>query len=189
MAVLAGLAATGCATLQQFAALRNVDFALDRVSSPRLAGVDLSQAGSYGDLAFADVARLALAVTQRNLPMDFLLHLRAENPQENATEARLLRMDWTLFLQDRETLRGLFEEEVLLLPGQPRDVPIRISVNLMDFFEGGVQDMVELALAIGGRGGAPKEVALRASPVVETPLGPIRYPTPITIVSREVGNR
>ena len=182
-----GLAVAGCATLQQFAALRSVDFSLDRVSNPRLAGIDLAQIRSYGDLGFADAARLALAVTQQNLPMDFQLHLRAENPEENATDARLTRMDWTLLLQDRETLRGVFEDEVLLPPGEPRDIPIRISLNLVEFFEGSAQDMVELALTIAGHGGAPKGVALRASPVVETPLGPIRYPTPITILSREVG--
>jgi hypothetical protein len=190
VAVFGGsLVVTGCATLQQFAALRNVDFSLDRISSPRLAGIDLRQIRSYGDLGFADAARLALAVTQNHLPLDFQLHLRAENPAENDTDARLMRMDWTLLLQDRETLSGVFEEEVLLPPGQPRDVPIRISLNLVDYFEGGAQDLLELALSLAGQGGSPKDVALRASPVVQTPLGPIRYPTPITIVSREVGIR
>jgi hypothetical protein len=181
------LMVAGCATLQQMAALRKVDFSLDRLSNPRLAGIDLGQIRSYGDLGLADAARLALAVTQNNLPMDFLLHLRAENPADNGTEARLMRMDWTLLLQDRETLSGVFEGEVLLPPGQPRDVPIRMSLNLVEFFDGNAQDLLELALSITGQGGAPKDVALRASPVVDTPLGPIRYPTPITILSREVG--
>lgn len=182
-------AAVGCASLQQFAALQSVDFSLDRVSSPRLAGIDLQQVRSYEDLGYADAARLALALVQESLPMDFRLHLRAENPTDNSTEARLMRMDWTLLLQDRETVSGVFEEEVLLPPGQPRDIPLLISLDLVDFFEGSAQDLLELALSIAGQGGAPKEVALRATPVVDTPLGPIRYPTPITILSREVGSR
>ena len=182
-------AAVGCASLQQFAALRTVDFSLNRVSSPRLAGIDLQQVRSYEDLGYADAARLALALVQESLPMDFRLHLRAENPTDNSTEARLMRMDWTLLLQDRETVSGVFEEEVLLPPGQPQDIPLLISLDLVDFFEGSAQDLLELALSIAGQGGAPKEVALRASPIVDTPLGPIRYPTPITILSREVGSR
>jgi len=186
---LLGLTVWGCATLQQFAALRSVDFSLDRVSSPRLAGIDLQQVRSYEDLGYADAARLALALVQESLPMDFRLHLRAENPTDNSTEARLIRMAWTLLLQDRETVSGVFEEEVLLPPGQPRDIPLLISLDLVDFFEGSAQDLLELALSIAGQGGAPKEVALRATPVVDTPLGPIRYPTPITILSREVGSR
>ena len=176
-----------CATLQQIAALRRVDFSLERVSDLRLAGVELDRVNSFDDLGFADAGRLALAVSQRSLPVDFRLHILAENPPENSTDARLLRMDWTLLLQDRETISGVFEDEIILPPGDPREVPLLISLNLVDFFEGSAQDLVELALSLTGQGGEPKEVALRATPVVSTPLGPIRYPQPITIVNAEIG--
>src|SRR5690606_3136274 len=43
------LAVAGCVTLQQIAALRQVDFALDRVSDARLAGVSLSRIANYED--------------------------------------------------------------------------------------------------------------------------------------------
>ena len=181
------LGASSCATLQQFAALRNVDFALDRVSNLRLAGIDIGSIRSFDDLTFIDAGRLVLAVSRNELPMDFRLNLLAENPADNATDARLVQMDWTLLLQDRETLSGMFDQEILLPPGQPTDVPLTISLNLIEFFEGSAQDLFELALSIADQGGAPKEIALRATPVIQTPLGPIRYPQPITIVSREVG--
>lgn len=181
------LTAGGCATLQQLAALRNVEFSLDRVSDLRLAGVDLSGVRSFDDLTVMDAGRLALAVSRDELPMDFRLHLLAENPADNGTEARLVQMDWTLLLQDRETLSGVFEHETLLPPGQPTDVPIAISLDLMEFFQGNAQDLLELALSLADQGGAPKEIALRATPTIQTPLGPMRYPRPITILSGEVG--
>jgi hypothetical protein len=185
LALVAGLA--GCATLQQIAALRDVDFVVDRVSNLRLAGVDLSAVRSYADLSLADAGRLTLAVQQRSLPMDFRLHLTATNPADNSVDARLVRMDWTLLLQQRETVSGTFAEETLLPRGQPTDVPIQISLNLIDFFQGSARDLVDLALSLAGLGGAPTEVTLRATPTVDTAIGPIRYPQPITIVSREVG--
>lgn len=181
------LTAAGCATLQQLAALRNVDFSLDRVSDLRLAGIDLAGIRSFDDLTFVDAGRLALAVSRNELPLDFSLHLLAENPAENSTEARLIQMDWTLLLQDRETLSGVFDRETLLPPGQPTDVPLTISMDLLDFFEGSAQDLLELALSIADQGGSPKEMAIRATPTIQTPLGPMRYPQPITILSREVG--
>lgn len=181
------VALSGCATLQQVLALRNVTFTVDRVSDLRLAGVDLGRVTSFADLGFADAARLTRALTQRDLQLDFQLHLLAENPADNTVDARLVRLDWTLLLQGRETLSGVFAEETLLRPGQPTDVPITISLNLIEFFEGSARDLVELALSLAGQGGAPKEVTLRATPIVDTALGPIRYPRPITIVSREVG--
>lgn len=184
---LAAVALAGCATLQQIAALRDVDFAIDRVSGARLAGVDLSGVSSYRDLGINEVGRLTLALTQGELPMDFVLHLTATNPADNAADARLVRMDWTLLLQDRETVSGTFADETLLRRGQPTDVPIAMSLDLVDFFTGSAQDFVELALAVSGRGGSPREVTLEATPSVDTALGPIRYPQPITIVSREIG--
>jgi hypothetical protein len=181
------LTAAGCATLQQLAALRNVDFALDRVSGLRLAGIDLAGVRSIDDLTLMDAGRLTLAVSRNELPLDFRLHLLAENPAENGTEARLVQMDWTLLLQERETLSGILEREILLPPGQPTDVPLTISMDLLDFYDGSAQDLLELALSIADQGGAPKEVAIRATPTIQTALGPMRYPRPITILSHEVG--
>jgi len=180
-------AVSGCATLQQLVALRDVDFDIDRVSDVRLAGVDLTNVRSYRDLGVADVGRLTLAVSRGEMPMDFRLHLTATNPAENSADARLVRMDWTLLLQNRETISGVFADETLLRRGQPTDVPIAMSLDLVDFFEGSAQDLVDLALSFAGQGGAPKEVTLRATPSVDTSLGPISYPRPITIVSREIG--
>jgi hypothetical protein len=179
--------AIGCATLQQLVALRNVDFALDRVSDPRLAGIDLGKIRSFDDLTVMDAGNLALSVSRNELPLDFRVHLTAENPADNRTEARLVRMDWTLLLQGRETVSGVFDEETLLPPGEPRDVPLTIRLDLMEFFEGSAQDLLELALSIADQGGAPKEITVTASPTIQTPLGPMQYPRPITILSREVG--
>jgi hypothetical protein len=181
------LSIVSCATLQQIAALRDVDFSVDRLSGVELAGVDLGRVRSYSQLSVTEVARLASAVSQRTLPLDFTLHLTALNPQENSVDARLVRMDWTLLLQDRETLAGTFADETILRRGQPTDVPIDMSVDLLDFFEGSARDLFDLAMSIADPTRPPTEVALRATPTVDTALGPIRYPRPITIVSREVG--
>ena len=178
---------SGCATLQQLAALRNVDFSVDRLSNVELAGIDLSRVRSFNDLGMADAARLTLAVTRNELPLAFQLHLLAENPAENTTPARLVQMDWTLLLQGRETLSGVFDGDVQLPPGEPTDVPIAMSLDLLEFFDGSAQDLLELALSLTGQGGSPKDVSLQATPTINTALGPMRYPRPITIVSREVG--
>ena len=178
----------GCATLQQVLALRDVDFELDRMANMSLAGVDLDRVRSYQDVSLSDVGRLTLAVSNGELPLRFDLHLLAENPADNSVDARLVRMDWTLLLQGRETVSGTFANETLLRPGQPTDVPIGIELDLVDFFDGNAKDLVDLALSLTGQGGEPKEVTLRATPTVDTAVGPIRYPGPITIVSRQVGD-
>jgi hypothetical protein len=185
-AILAG-AISSCATLQQFAALRSVDFQLDHVADVQVAGIDASRVSSYSDLNLMDAARVGAAIARRELPVAFLLHVRAENPADNPVTARLVRMQWTMLLDDTETISGLIEQELELPPGQPRDIPVNISLDLFDFFERSGPDLFNLALNLMGAGNEPSRVALRAVPTVNTALGPISYPQPITIVDRRVG--
>lgn len=185
--ILSAIALSGCAALQQFNALQDVDFSLDGVSDVTLAGIDLSQVDSFDDIGLADLGTLAAAVGRNQVPMVFQLHVRAENPDENRVQARLTRFDWTLLLEGRETLSGAIEEEIILPSGEPTDIPILIDFNLMEFFRGNGRDLLQLALSFAGLGGEPKNVTLRATPIVDTPLGAIRYPRPITIVDQTVG--
>jgi len=185
LALAAGIAS--CATLQQIAALRSVDFQLDRVADVQVAGIDASSVTSYSDLSLMDAARVGAAIARREMPLAFQVHVRAENPADNPVTARLVRLQWTLLLEDTETITGLIDQELELPPGQPRDIPVNISLDLFDFFERSGPDLFNLALNLMGVGGEPSRVALRAVPTVTTALGPITYPQPITIVDRRVG--
>lgn len=178
---------SSCQTLREVASLRNVNFVLDRVTQVELAGVDLSRIQSYEDIRAQDVLRLGTALSRNEAPLTFNLHLLAENPPDNSVQARMVEMDWTLFLDDTETISGVFDQNIVLPPGEPTDVSIPISLDLVRFFNDNVRDLVDLALAVSGQGGAPKRIMLQAVPTIETAIGPIRYPNPIQIVSHEVG--
>jgi hypothetical protein len=179
--------AQGCQTLRELAALRFVDFSIDGVTDARLAGVQIQRLRSYQDLTATDVARIARAVASRELPLQFRLHVGAKNPEENGVQARLVRMDWTLLVEDRETINGVLEENFVIPPGAVTDIPLYIELDLVNFFDRNIEDLVDLALSIAGAGGEAKNVKLRATPTVDTPVGPIEYPQPITIVSKDVG--
>ena len=187
--ITAGCIAGGCAFLRQVAALRQVEFAIDRVSSARLAGVAIDRIRNYQDLSALDIARIGSALVAGNVPMDFELHLSALNPADNSVPARLLQMEWTLLLEDRETVSGRLDREFVFEPGVSTDLPIFIGLYLADFFQSNARDLIELALAVSGAGGAPKRIALRATPTIQTSIGPIRYPQPITIASKQVGGQ
>src|SRR6185295_18022281 len=90
----------GCATLQQLAALRHVEFALAGVKNGRLAGIDLSRVSSYSRLTVADLGRVTLAVARNDLPLEFQVDVQAENPSANAVTATMARLAWSLLLDD-----------------------------------------------------------------------------------------
>jgi hypothetical protein len=187
--ILAGLVlfATGCQTLREIASLRHLDFAMSGVSTPRLAGVDLSSVRAPEDLSPSDMLRLGSAVLRKDLPLDVRLMVSAQNPESNSVDARLVGLDWTLLLDDKETISGFTEGDILIPPGATADVPVVVSLNLIEFFDQGVGDLLDLALAVAGAGGSPTRVKLQATPTVNTVIGPIRYPNPITIASKSVG--
>lgn len=188
LCVLLVLGLAGCQTVREIASLRDVRFAIDRVADAELAGIDVSNLGSYEDIQARDALNLTAALARNELPFQFTLHLDAANPADNETQARLVGMDWTLLLDGQETISGTFDQNVVLPPGEPQDIPIAMQLDLFDFFQESGRDLVDLALAIAGQGGEPQRVQLRAVPKVETPIGEIQYPEPITIASREVGS-
>jgi thiol-disulfide isomerase/thioredoxin len=188
--VLAGLALLallpGCATLQQLATLRSVTFGFDHIDQVRIAGIPVTSGRGYSQLGAADAARLAAAVLANQVPLELTLHVRGENPAENRVSARLVRLDWTLFLEDTRTVSGALDRPTVFPPGEAVDVPIPIRLDLASFVRTGARDAFDLALALAGYGGAPKEIRLEASPTIDTELGPIRYPSPV-VIRRTVG--
>lgn len=183
----AALLVGGCATLQQIAALRQVAFALDGIRDGRLAGVPLDRYRSVGSLSPSEVGRVAVALARGTVPLEFTLGVRAENPPDNRATASLVRLAWTFLLDGEPTVSGVVDSVVALPPGEARVIPMRIGLDLAEFVDGPAEDLVRVALSVAGLDREPTRVALRAVPTVDTPLGPIRYPQPITIVEREVG--
>lgn len=181
------LGISGCATLQQIAALRQVAFALDGVANGRLAGVEIGRLRNASNLSALDIGRITVAMARRDVPLDFIVNVRATNPSENGTTASLVKLAWTLLLDDKETISGEVDSVVTLPPGQPTTMPLRMRLNLAEFVDGPADDLVNLALSVAGLDADPTRITLRALPTVDTPIGPIRYPAPITIVNRDVG--
>lgn len=179
LALTATVLVSGCATLREVTALHRVNFSLAEVSGGTLAGVSIEDVRDAEGVSPLTMARFATALARGELPLEAVLQVRADNPSDNA-RARLVALDWTLFLDDRETVRGSLDEEHLLPPGEPVIVPVRVEVDLIDFFGDQLEEALALALAVAGAG-EPRRVRLDATPTVETPLGPIRYPEPVRI--------
>ena len=185
---VAGLAVVvgACSSLQQLAALRQVGFALAGVTGGRLAGVDIAKIASGTRLSVLDYGKLTVALARQDVPLDFLVNVEALNPAENKVTAKMVRLGWALYLNDKETIHGVVDTAVVMEPGKPVIMPMRMRVNLVQFFNGPAQDLVDLAAAVAGVNPDPTKMSLKASPTIDTPLGPLSYPNPITIVSRTV---
>lgn len=169
-----------CAALQSFAALGRVDFSLQRVHGLQLAGVPIERIGSFEELGGSEVLRLGLALSEGELPLELTLDVGAANPTDNP-EARLLGMDWTLLLDGRETISGALDREIRMPAGETTTVPVGARLDLLEFFDGGLEELVDLAAGLTGVSGEPTRIRMEVTPTVETALGPIRYPRPLVL--------
>ena len=178
--LLAGMA-TGCAATRELMALTQVGFSYDRVSDAEIAGVALSGIHSYDDIRPTDAARLAIAIGLKDVPLDLTLHLTALNPKENDVNARMTALDWAYLVDGGEIVSGRLTQSHVFPPGEPRDVPLTLTVNLVRIFGSDGRSLLETALVLAGQRTSTKRVSMRLTPYVETSAGAIRYPVPITL--------
>ena len=181
LALLALLVLPGCAAYRQIAVLRTVKFAFAGVSDVRLAGIRMTEGAAFRDLGMADAARIAAAIAAEQVPLEFVAHLDATNPPENTVTARMVDLDWTLFIENRRTLEGGLAASVAIAPGSTADVPLTVRLDLAELGSGGARDLFDLAVAIAGQGSVRKDLRLELVPTIDTALGPIRYPSPVVV--------
>ena len=184
LAVLSALTlggVAGCAGLREAIALHQVEFRYDRISDPAVAGLPLSRVMRYEDLSVVDVGRLALAIAAKDVPLDITVHLEGKNPATNNTAARLMRLDWTYLVDDRSIISGQMDKAIVFPAGETSDVPVRVRFNLIEFFGSDGKVLFDTAVVLSGQRTTTKRVAIRLMPTIDTSLGPIRYPVPITI--------
>jgi hypothetical protein len=182
LSILAALGlAGGCAGLKETVALRQVDFRFDRITDPAIAGLPLTRLARYEDLSMIDVGRLALAVASKDVPLDITVHLQGKNPADNNTTARLVKLDWSYLVDDREIITGQLAQEFVFPAGETRDLPLGVRFNLIQFFGNDGKVLFDTAVALSGQQTTTRKAALRLTPTIESPLGPIRYPVPITL--------
>lgn len=181
LAVLVMLAVGGCTAAKELAAVRQVQFHLNGVSGARIAGIPLDDVRSPSDLTPADLARLSLAIASGSVPLQATVHVEGRNPETNTVTAKMTAMDWTCLLDDRELVSGRLDEPYSFAPGRARDVPFVVRCDLVQVAGKHRSDLIDVALGLAGRNASRHKVSLELTPTVDTALGRIRYPSPITI--------
>lgn len=202
---LAGLAAPvllmaamlgGCKALKDVTSaltdLKKLQFKLENVSNFTLAGTDISDMSS---LSAMQMISMGAAFAQKKIPVNFTLNVAARNPNDGTSGGRstplyLRKLGWTLLIDDRTTISGVVDKRLEIpASGQSTMIPITVGLDLYQFFgDRGLNDMVNLALAIGGAQGSSSRLKLTAKVSVETPIGLVDYPGDITIVDQQFTN-
>jgi hypothetical protein len=196
IAVSMMLVLQSCAMLQDMATaltnLQRLRFKLGEVNDFRLLGISLSGKSRLNQFSVMDGVRLLNAFKTKSLMADFVLNVLAVNPNDGTggspkTVSTLSSMECRLLIDNVPTVSGNIERAVEIPgTGQESVIPIRLSLDLYQFFANKqYEDLINMALAIGGANQDTTRLALDAQPRVSTPYGTITYPGRLTIVSTE----
>jgi hypothetical protein len=175
--------AFSCATFEGLRAIPDLEIELDRIADVHLAGVSVDRARTHRNLSAGDALRIADALRRGVVPLDMVVVLSVHNPSTSAARIELLTFDWTLFLDRRETVSGVYTHGESIAPGRIDDVGIDIELDLARYFDDDASALFDLAARAAGVGGREPEVGLRLRPTIETPVGTIRYPRDIVVGS------
>ncbi len=181
VSLLALLVLGGCAALQQIAALRTVSFAFANVSDVRFVGIPIDEGTTFSKLGIVEVGKVTAAVIAKKAPLELVAHVNATNPPDNTVSARMVKMGWKFFVNDAQALAGDIGQPVVIAPGATADVPVSVRVDLYSISNGTAREMVDLAVAIAGKGPIRQELKLELTPTIDTAIGPITYPSPVVI--------
>jgi len=196
LSIAAMMTLASCATLTDMASvianLKQLQFKLSGIRDFRLLGVDIGGKAALSDFSAMDAYKAVQAYQSNKLPVEFVLDVLAINPNDGTGGSRkststLTGLECRLLIEGKPTVTGNIDEPFEIPgTGQESVIPMRLSMDLFEVFsDRRYDDIMALALSLGGKNRSATKIVLDAQPTVSTPFGPITYPDRITIVSTE----
>ncbi|PID58182.1 MAG: hypothetical protein CR986_08160 [Ignavibacteriae bacterium] len=174
--------------------LSKLQFKLGNVSNFKVSNISVSNKTKLSDFKSTDILKLTSDLISGKFSVTFVVNVIAKNPNKNSnaslTNITLDDFPWTLYIDGKKTISGKLSNPVNVPAVKSSTViPLEMSLNLLDFFKGkGLNNLIKLALSLGGKNGSSSNLKLVAKPILGTPIGKLSYPKPITILDKSFTN-
>lgn len=186
---------SNCSVYQTMVNLSRLQFKLGDVNNFTVNGINISNKKSLQDFNAMELLNLTQSIATGKLPASFTLNVEAKNPNDGTggypkTNATLKEFPWRLEIDNVETISGNIGSSVSVPgTGEIQNIPLAMNIDLIEFFGNkGLDNLVNLALALGGQQGSSAKLSLFATPTVTSPIGNIKYPGEIKIVEQSFTN-
>ena len=184
-----------CSAYDAVSNAQRLNFKLGSVENFSVSGVNITNIKNISHISTLNLAKITSDFASGRLPVSFTLNLLAKNPNDGTggttkTTALIKSLSWRLMIDNTETING-YINQTIEIPGvgQATTIPVLISLDLLNFIKGeGLNNLINLALALGGESGSSARLTLKIKPTVDTFLGPITYPGEISVIDKEFRN-
>jgi hypothetical protein len=170
---------------------QKLQWKLGNVANMRVSGVDITKFSSITQINALDLLKITNDFASGKLPASFTLNLLAKNPEksggtQNSTDV-IRSVKWRLLVDNKETINGNVNGPITIPGvGQTSTIPVSMSLDLLQIFQNeGMQNLISLALGMGGSNGSAARLSLKIQPTIDTFLGSITYPGEITVIDKE----
>lgn len=184
-----------CSVYETLTNISRLKFKVGTVNGFQINGISFTGKSKLADFSAIDLLKLSSSFANGKLPASFILNVEAKNPNDGTggykrTDATLQNFKWRLFLDDKETIAGELDQPISVPgTGEVTNIPLKIEIDLMQFFKDkGYENLLNLALALGGSQGSSSKISLYATPTVSSVFGNITYPGEIKIVDYSFSN-
>jgi len=195
LSVVILLTSTSCSVYQTVVNLSRLQFKLGDINNFTVSGINISNKKSLQDFNALEILNLTQAIATGKLPASFTLNVEAKNPNDGSggypkTNATLKEFPWRLEVDDVETIAGNIGTPVTVPgTGEVQNIPLTMNIDLIEFFGNkGYENLINLALTLGGQQGSSSKLALYATPTVTSAIGDIKYPGELKIVEQSFTN-
>lgn len=186
---------SSCSVYETMVNLSRLKFKLGAVNNFTVSGINISSKKSLQDFNPLEVVNLTSVIASGKLPASFTLNVEAKNPNDGTggypkTDATLKAFPWRLEIDNVETISGNIGSPVTVPgTGEVTNIPLTMNIDLIEFFGNkGFDNLINLALTLGGQQGSSTRLSLFASPTVSSPVGDIKYPGELKIVDQSFTN-
>lgn len=186
---------SSCSVYETIVNLSRLKFKLGAVNNFTVSGINISGKKSLQDFSPLEVVNLTSVIASGKLPASFTLNVEAKNPNDGTggypkTDATLKAFPWRLEIDNVETISGNIGSPVTVPgTGEVTNIPLTMNIDLIEFFGNkGFDNLINLALTLGGQQGSSTRLSLFASPTVSSPVGDIKYPGELKIVDQSFTN-
>jgi len=179
----------GCSVYKTIVNVSRLKYKLDSVAEFKLNGISIDSKSKLTDFGPGEMLKLSSVFSTGKLPVSFNLNIQAKNPNDgtggyNQTDITIKSFEWELFLNNKKTVSGNIDK-VISVPGIGGSaiIPLRVELDLIKFIDNGaLNEVINLALKLGGKNKSTSEIEVIAKPVLGTPIGDLSYPEPVKIV-------
>ena len=169
---------TSCEVLDQMSQMQQLalcEFKVTGIDKVHIAGIQMDENTQKSDLAAAQIMQLTAALFSRELPVDFDLQLNIDNP--NDKPAAMNRMDYELFIDNKQILTGQMNQSVSVLPRSNSNVSMPIAIDLFKVLNDETPDaLVNLAFKLSGDQTNPADILLKVKPYIQVGGKTLAYP-------------